>query len=88
MNQTTTIQQASAETAETIEPSTSAEWWDNTPIIEGFEEASRAAIKNPPCTNCMSTFGQWRGFRSSAKSGVTHRRQCNTCAKWFARPTR
>lgn len=57
--------------------------------LEAFAKASRAAIGNPLCPHCISPYGQWRGYRTRARDGqVIHRRQCNTCTKWYGKSFR
>ena len=57
--------------------------------LETFAEASRAAINNPICPRCISPYGQWRGYRTRTKDAQTiHRRQCNTCTKWYGKEHR
>lgn len=56
--------------------------------LETFEAASRAAATNPLCPHCISPYGQWRGYRTRAKTGeVVHRRRCNPCGHWYTKTT-
>ena len=54
--------------------------------LAAFMEAYRASYTNLTCPRCISSHGQWQGYRTTRKHGVVHRRKCTDCGRWYAKP--
>lgn len=55
--------------------------WEQYHALVGEEAVSDA--KEWFCPGCLSTQGQWRGYRVRKDRSIAHRRCCKACKKWF-----
>ena len=57
------------------------EVWDAYRLSLTEEELEALYALN--CPRCLSTKGQWRGYRRRKNDRIVHRRFCSACRKWF-----
>ena len=57
------------------------ELWDAYRLSLTEEELEALYALN--CPRCLSTKGQWHGYRKGKNNKMAHRRFCGACRKWF-----